>query len=161
MLGTVVWPRFLRNQVNALLKILLALLALAFVPGAHAGLAGWLTSSACSWDFIQDTGGIRISEPQEKEGKLVLPIEYDASGVIGVTRHPRKINSGLVVRKVQSTQSGDGRIVIRVFTQVEEQTSDPGRIHYADLDDFLPGAYTVYYEDAGDPTKFLGRIRVR
>ena len=145
------------------LKEIFAVLAvmLALVSQAQAGFAGWLTSRACSWNYVQDNGGVRISEPVQRDGKLVLPVEYDASGVIGVTHHATQINSGLVVRKVQSTQSGEGRIVIKIYTQVAEQNSDSGRMHYANLDDFPPGAYMVYYEDSSDPEKKLGRIQVK
>jgi len=152
--------RFYGIKLFAQKKFQLSLLVLALTVNAHAGLAGWLTSSARSWNFVQETGGIRISEPVEREGKLVLPVEYDPTGVGGVTQRPTRLNSGLVVRKIQSTRSGDNQIVIRIVTQVAEQDSDPGRIHYADLEDFPAGPYTVYYEEAGDLAKFLGRIQV-
>lgn len=142
-------------------SVVLVLLFLVATPDARAGLVGWLTSSTCSWNTVQQTGGIRIGEPLEKDGRLVLPVEYDASGVTGVTRHPTRINSGLVVRKISTSRIGNGRIIIRVVTQVAEKNSDPGRMHYADLEDFPPGAYSVYYGDADDPAKLLGKIRVK
>jgi hypothetical protein len=147
--------------VRALIKSSFLLLFVVAASDARAGLAGWLTSSACSWTTVQQTGGIRIGEPLEKDDRLVLPVEYDASGVTGVTRHPNQINSGLVVRKITASQSGNGRILIRVVTQVAEKNSDTGRMHYADLENIPPGAYTVYYGDANDPDKLLGRIRVK
>ena len=91
----------------------------------------------------------------------MLPVEYDASGVTGVTRHPNRINSGLVVRRISASRSGNGRIVVRVVTQMAEKNSDTGRMHYADLENFPPGAYSVYYGDADDPDKLLGQIRVK
>ena len=154
---------FLRKHVRWLIKfpVVLALLFLIATSDARAGLVGWLTSSACSWNTVQQTGGIRIGEPLEKEGRLVLPVEYDASGVTGVNRHPNRINSGLVVRKISTSRIGNGRIVIRVVTQVAEKSSDTGRMHYADLENFPPGAHSVYYGDADDPDKLLGQIRVK
>lgn len=128
---------------------------------AEAGLIGWLTSNARSWSYIQQTGGIRISEPVEREGRPMLPVEYDATGITGVTTRPTRTNSGLVVRKVRTDKTDGGVIVIRIVTQVAERNSDTGRFHYADLGDFSAGAYRVYYEDAGDPEKFLGTIRVK
>lgn len=142
-------------------KIVLLLFSIFLIANVEAGLVGWLTSSARSWRFIQQTGGIRISEPVERDGKLVLPVEYDATGITGVTTRPTRVNSGLVVRKVQSNKTSSREIVIRIVTQVAEHDSETGRFHYADLDDFSSGAYNVYYEDAGDPEKFLGRIRVK
>ncbi|HEY4247505.1 MAG TPA: hypothetical protein VGM64_11645 [Lacunisphaera sp.] len=144
-----------------MLKICVGLLFISAGANAHAGLVGWLTSSACSWTSVQQTGGIRIGEPLEKDGRLVLPVEYDASGVVGVTQHSNRINSALVVRKIESSLSGKGRIVIRVVTQVAEKDSETGRMHYADLDDFPPGAYAVYYGDADNADQLLGRIRVK
>ena len=141
--------------------LLLLIAVVSSVVIARAGLAGWLTSSACSWNFVQETGGIRISEPVEKDGRQLLPVEYDATGVSGVTRRPSRLNSGLAVRKVQSSRTGPGQIVIRVVTQVAEHDSDPGPMHYAELEDLSAGAYKVYYEEAGDPAKFLGLIRVK
>ena len=147
--------------MDMLIKLFIVVFFLTAGPNAWAGLVGWLTSSACSWSVVQQTGGIRIGEPLEKEGRLVLPVEYDASGVMGVTRRSDRINSGLVVRKIEASLSGNGRIVIRVVTQVAEKNSETGRMHYADLDDFPPGAYSVYYDDADDAAKLLGRIRVK
>jgi len=143
------------------IKFSFLLIFLVATSDARAGLVGWLTSAVCSWNTVQQTGGIRIGEPLEKDDRLVLPVEYDASGVSGVTRHANRINSGLVVRKVSANRSGNGRIIIRVVTQVAEKNSDTGRMHYADLENFPPGAYSVYYGDADDPDKLLGKIRVK
>ena len=161
MLGTDAYSDFLGSRVYPLLKFSFVLIFFAAgAVDARAGLIGWLTSSACTWNTIQQTGGIRIGEPLEKDGHLVLPVEYDASGVTGVTRHPNRINSALVVRKITASRKGNGRIVIKVVTQVAEKNSDTGRMHYADLENFPPGAYSIYYGDADDPDKLLGRIRV-
>lgn len=145
----------------SLIKFSFVLLFFTAAADARAGLVGWLTSSVCSWNTIQQTGGIRIGEPLQKDDRLVLPVEYDASGVTGVTRHPNRINSGLVVRRISASRSGNGRIVVRVVTQMAEKNSDTGRMHYADLENFPPGAYSVYYGDADDPDKLLGQIRVK
>jgi hypothetical protein len=147
--------------MSTAIKFLFALTLFATGSTAQAGLVGWLTSSTCSWDSVQKTGGIRIGEPLEKDGRLVLPVEYDATGVTGITRRSLQINSALVLRKIESSQSGTGRIVIRVVTQIAENDRASGRMHYADLDDFPPGAYSVYDGDANDADRFLGRIRVR
>lgn len=149
------------NVMVAWKKFTLFLIPFVFLANTHAGLVGWLTSSTRSWNFVQETGGIRISEPQEIDGKLVLPVEYDATGVSGVTQRPTRTNSGLVVRKIQTSRTNNGQLVIRIVTQIAEQDSDPGKIHYAELTDFPPGAYKVYYEDASDSEKMLGQIRVK
>lgn len=142
-------------------KIILLLIPFVLLTDAQAGLVGWLTSNTRSWSFVQQTGGIRISEPREIDGKLVLPVEYDATGVSGVTQRPTRMNSSLVVRKIQTNRTNHGQLVIRIVTQIAERDSDPGKIHYAELADLPPGAYKVYYGEAGDSEKMLGQIRVK
>ena len=88
-------------------------------------------------------------------------MEYDATGTSGVTHRPSRLNSGVVVRKIKSSRTATGQIVIRVITQVIEPDRDPGPMHYADLDEISAGEYKVYYETAGDSTKLLGTIRVK
>ena len=137
------------------------LLALTLAASAPAGVLGWLTSSSRMWEFIQQTGGIRITEPVIKQGKLVLPVEYDASGSRTITRKPTGANSGLVVRSVQARLKAGHQIVIWVVTQVAEKDSPTGWLHHAELKAIPPGTYEVYYADAGDPEKFLGKIAVK
>jgi len=141
-------------------KSALVLLALVLAASAPAGVLGWLTASSRMWPFIQQTGGIRITEPVVKHGKLVLPVEYDASGSRAITRPPTGANSGLVVRSVQARLKADHQIVIWVVTQVAEKDSPTGWLHHAELKGIPPGTYGVYYADAGDPEKFLGQVEV-
>lgn len=138
------------------------LLALACALPAPAGMVGWLTSQTRNWDFVQQTGGIRIGQPVEQDGRLVLPVEYDVTGTgSGITRRPTLINSGLAVRRLKLDRANSRQLVIQVVTQVIEQDSDPSPRHYAVLEDLTSGSYDVYYEDAGDEAKFLGQIQVR
>jgi hypothetical protein len=132
------------------MKTLLAIVLSAVLAAtAHAGIAGWFTSEVRDWQFIQQTGGIHISAPIEKDGKKVLPVDYQ----------PR-FNSGLAVRKIDLKNRGT-QIVIRVVTQVAEKGSDTAEVHYVDLSGMPTGIYEVYYETAGDPAKLLGRIEIR
>lgn len=142
-------------------KTFLLLAILAFATAASAGVVGWLTAKARNWDFVQQTGGLRIDQPVEKSGGLVLPVEYDVTGTNGVTRRATLINSGLVVRRIEASTTRNREIVLKVVTQVVEEDSDTGQRHYASLDAVSTGAYKVYYEDAGDPSKYLGKIQVR
>lgn len=142
-------------------KAALVLIALALATSAPAGVLGWLTASSRMWEFIQKSGGIKVADPVVKHGKLVLPVEYDASGSRAITRPPSGANSGLVVRSVQARLKADHQIVIWVVTQVVEKDSPTGWLHYAELKGVPPGTYTVYYADAGDPEKFLGQVAVK
>jgi hypothetical protein len=142
-------------------KTLIAILISAMLATAsRGGIAGWLTSGARDWSFIQQTGGIRIAAPLEKEGRKVLPVEYYVQGTVAVTCQPTLINSGLAVRKIELKRKG-AQLVIRVVTQVVEKGSDVGRIHYGDLADIPAGSYEVFYETAGDSAKSLGKIDIQ
>jgi hypothetical protein len=142
-------------------KTALVFLALILAASAPAGVLGWLTASSRMWPFIQQTGGIKIADPVTRHGKLVLPVEYDATGSKAITRPPTLVNSGLVVRSVQARLKADHQIVIWVVTQVAEKDSPTGWLHHAELKAVPPGSYEVYYADAGDPDKFLGKIAVK
>ena len=131
-----------------------------FTTTLHASVIGWLTSDAQDWDFVQKTGGIRISNPIKKDGKIVLPVEYDVSGLTAVTQKPTLMNSGMTVRKIELKRKGT-QIIIRVVTQVAEKGTHAGPVHYADLDDLPPGKYQVYYGTAGDAGKNLGEIEIK
>jgi len=130
-----------------MIRILAILLAFASST-AQAGIAGWLSSEARDWQFVQNSGGIRIGLPVEREGRLFLPIEYWPEG-----------NSGFAVRKVTLRREG-ARLVVLVYTQLVEKGAATGRVHYASLNGVPAGSYDVYYEGV-EPTKHLGRIEVR
>lgn len=138
------------------------LTALTAATAVTAGVVGWLTAKDCSWSFVQKTGGIRIGQTVERDGRLVLPVEYDITGTsAGVTQRPSLVNSGLVVRHIKADRTKNGRIVLMIVGQVIEEGNRPAGLHYASLEGISTGAYDVYYEDADDPDKFLGRIQVR
>jgi len=145
----------------AKMKILLIVLSLfTLVTQSDAGIIGWLTSESRDWQFIQRTGGIRIGAPIDREGTKVLPIEYDVSGLTTITRKPTALNSGLAVRKIEAVKK-DKQIILRVFTQLVEESSITGSGHYADLSDIPTGSYEVFYEVAGDKEKLLGQIEIK
>jgi len=124
---------------------------------SHATVLGWLTSQARDWEFVKRTGGIRISKPIIKDGKKVLPVEYDPSGLSTITQKPVTMNSGLVVREIKLKRKGS-QIVIRVVTHLAGEGGHAWPPHYADLDGIPTGRYQVYYESAGDAEKSLGEI---
>lgn len=143
------------------MKILLIIAALLIsTTTLHASVIGWFTSDSRDWDFVQKTGGIKISNPIKKDGKNVLPVEYDVSGLTAVTKKPTLLNSGLTVRKIELKRDG-AQIIIRVVTQVAEKGTHAGPVHYAELDDLPPGKYHVFYETAGDAAKNLGEIEIK
>jgi len=134
--------------------------ALSFAASASAGIAGWLTSEARDWQFVQQTGGLRIGAPIGKDGRKLLPIDYDVSGLTTVTCKPTAVNSGLAVRRIEAAGK-NGKIVIRMFTQVVEKGRVSGPKHFADLSGIPRGSYDVYYEIPGDPQKRLERVEIK
>lgn len=141
-----------------LARVLLATGALLLLSAtANAGPAGWASAKAADWQFIQQTGGLRLEVPVKKDGRNILPIVYHVQGTIEVTRKPTLINSGMAVRKITVEQK-DHFLVLRVITQAIEKGSDTSGRHYADLSGIPAGHYVVYYESAGDPAKRLGAI---
>lgn len=124
------------------------LLALLGAATAEAGLVGWFSSTPRDWAFIQQSGGIRIDAPIERDGKVVMPVHYWPEG-----------NSGLAVRRITLARKGS-QLAIRVVTQVVEKGSDTGQVHFVDLSSVPAGTYEVYYGTAGDPAERLGTVVV-
>jgi hypothetical protein len=147
--GRAVHARLISNLRRKTKTILVILVSLTFATTGRAGIVGWLTSEARPWQFIQQTGGIRVSAPLEKEGRTVLPVDYWPEG-----------NSGLAVRRIELKKKG-AQLVIRVVTQVVEKGSNPARVHFVNLAGVPAGSYEVYYETAGDPAKRLARIDIK
>src|SRR5262245_7945976 len=100
------------------MKRVLILAVVFATPSMHGAILGWLTSQARDWQFVQQSGGIRVGTPIEKDGRRVVPVEYWPEG-----------NSGLAVRKIDLKKHGV-QLVIRVFTQVAEKGSDTARVHH-------------------------------
>ena len=136
--------------------------ALSVAP-AEAGFIDWFLPHRADWKFVQSTGGIRILPPERANGKVRLPIMYDASGSSQITCKPSAENTGLIVDKIKVKRERS-HLVIRVLTLPVKDTGSTegmGRLHYADLTDLPPGTYDVYYANADDPAAWLGQIELK
>jgi hypothetical protein len=118
-------------------------------------------SDTRDWDYIKRTGGLRIAEPVTRDGKLFLPVEYDASGTKGAVEPPEITNTGLAVRKVDVRQKKVKYLVVRIITEPAGKGRETERMHYGRLPDLSPGTYEVYYETPGDPEKYLGNVEIK
>jgi hypothetical protein len=130
---------------------------------ARADVLDWFLPHSADWKFIQSTGGLRILPPQIIDGKMLLPVLYDASGLSQITCKPSALNSGIVVDKIKVRRSSDV-LVIRVSTCLRKDmgsTEGAGHIHYADLSGIPPGTYQVFYGRANDPYTILGQIDIK
>jgi hypothetical protein len=142
------------------IRVFLAVALLAVAVPAHAGIVGWATTQSRSWEYIQQTGGIRIGSPMARDGKAVLPVEYDVSGLSTITCKPAVQNSGLAVRRVELKRK-DTQLVLQVYSQLAENGGATGTRHYVDLSGIPAGRYEVFYGVAGDPGSRLGQIEIR
>ncbi len=138
---------------------------LALIAGIILGFSACSTfrywsAQPVDWQFIQRAGGIRIGEPVTKEGKVLLPVECDLSGLQEITTQPTQMNSALVVQKVNARRVG-AVIILQVISQLLEKGEAVETVHYADLSDIPAGTYEVYYERAGVTEQHLGQITLR
>jgi hypothetical protein len=128
----------------------------------HAGVLDWFFPTTADWKFIQSTGGMAILKPEFSEGKKVLPILYDASGMSEITGKPTRLNSGLVVHSIKITRKGT-TLIVSLKTCLRKDlgsTEGAGRVHYADLSKIPKGAYQIVYGKENDPATVLGEILV-
>ena len=72
------------------------------------------TAKHADWSFIQDVGGLDVSEPEYKSGYgWYLPVRCDVSGLQSITTKPKLVNSGLAAKEVKAMVK-DNRIQIWV-----------------------------------------------
>ena len=130
---------------------------------SSAGVLDWFFPKNADWNFIRATGGLAILNPQVSDGKVVLPVLYDASGTTAVTCRPTRVASGLVVDSVKVVRDGPN-LVLRLKTCMRKDvgsTEGAGRVHYADLSGIPKGTYPIFYGRANDPAAALGQIQIR
>lgn len=124
-------------------------LSIVLAAPAQAGLVGWLTSETRDWEFVESSGGIRVSTPIEIDGKRYLPVEYWPEG-----------HSGIEVRKISLVRKGL-MLAIRITTQLASKDSTEKKTHLVELSGISPGTYRLYYGKIHKPQKFLGLIEVK
>lgn len=131
--------------------IFIFLTTLTCISSCDAGLAGFLTQKRQDWKFIQAVGGMKISVEKKR-----LVVSCDVSGLKNVTKKPTIMNSGIGVRKLKCTRSGN-IIKLTVVTSVFEKgmTSDCGSV---DISSYPPGSYSVIYLNPDRTTQPLGVI---
>lgn len=124
---------------------------------AHAGIAGWVTARTVDWEFIQKTGGLRVHDPILREGRVLLPIEYDPSGTITVTQKPTLVNSGLMVRKIKAKWKGQ-LLMLEVVVSVIEKDARPARMHYIEIKSSWRKTFPVAYGILSNQAVHLGEF---
>lgn len=121
--------------------------------------SGFLDESR-NWQFIQDTGGMRIENPVREGDKLLLPVEYSITGLREVTCEPRMMNSGLVIRKIKVTRKGDNLILLVISGIPDDVHKNSGPMSYVDISSVPEGTYKVFYQNENYSDRYLGSITI-
>jgi hypothetical protein len=130
-----------------------------------------LFSSVCfaeerDWSFIQAVGGLAIGEPYRENGRLILPLHCDVSGLAEITVKPTLLNSALAFESVHLERHGTS-IFLKVSTTIATQKHPKATCENVELGELPGGRYSVFYGEA--PSSFnsheqvvkLGEIEIR
>jgi len=112
-----------------------------------------------SWEDIQKSGGMRIGFLVEKNGRLVIPVEYDITGREKVTIEPTRKDRELMIEDILVERQGQN-IILKVRGTLAVLVNGRTDLHYANLTGTPAGKYNVYYETA-DPEKLLGKVEIK
>jgi hypothetical protein len=138
---------------------LLLAIGILFTPASQAGVFGWLTADEKTWASIQATGGLKIAEPVQHDGKWFLPVEYDPHGARAVTRRPTTLQSAPHACKVKILRKGE-RLHLIVITSLASMDEKLDYMHEASLRDIPAGRYEVFYGRKSIPAQALGTILI-
>jgi hypothetical protein len=111
------------------------------------------------WVDVQSSGGIRIGYLEEKNGKLMLPIQYDITGHEKITVVPTRTNHELMIEDILVRRQNDN-IILTIRGAPALLVAKRADVHYANLPELPTGTYNVYYEDIAI-NKFLGKVEVK
>ena len=115
-------------------------------------LALVLFASGCfaeerDWSFIQAVGGLVIGEPYLENGRLILPLRCDVSGLAKITVKPTILNSALAVEGVHLERNGTC-IFLKVSTTIASQKHPKATCESVELGELPAGLYSVFYGEA-------------
>ncbi|GEM_PF-833046 len=132
--------------MTRLWSIVLFLLMVSIPPNTtSSGIPDSFTTKYADWSFIQDVGGIEVSEPEYITGKgWYLPVRCDVSGLQSVTTKPRLVNSGLASKEVKASVK-DNRIQIWVICCVASDNSPDSTARGVFVRGIREGFYQVEY----------------
>lgn len=122
-----------------------------------SGLLGFLSASTQTWRDVEATGGIEVMQPVVRDRRLMLPVNYDVSGLRWITCKPTAMNSGQGVWEVRARVRGQA-IWVTVLVCLHAPEFPAGGVHYAKLSGVGPGKYTVYYGEPGDRSHPIGSV---
>jgi hypothetical protein len=118
----------------------LAVLGL-FMPRSAAAFV-----SEQDWQYVQSVGGMRLGQPQQKEGNWTVPVEIDVTGSRPITTQPTAQHPGLVCAGIQA-EPHDAEIYLTLFTSYPWLGADKGGgCQPIVLGHLTTGHYTLYYK---------------
>lgn len=143
------------------MKALNLLLITSFlVSFSSAGVLDFLSRKRASWEFIQKTGGIEISDFEYKGSLPVMTLKYDVTGMTPVTRKPELLNSGIVVSSVRANVNGRN-IYIEIYTSTPSRKATNKVTHEVELNVNRPGDYKVFYGNGNQADQRIGTISLK
>lgn len=108
--------------------------------------------------FIEDRGGLALTETYRKNNRWWLGVECNVSGIKTISETPRTLHSGLAWSKSVATVEDD-RIYLTVFTAVQGPQAPSANCGDAPLARVERKVYPVYYVDPDEQTHLLGNVR--
>lgn len=133
----------------------LRLVAFALLTGVGAA------AELRDWKFVQSVGGLKVGPARRlQDGRVLLPIHCDVSGLRAITRRPTTLNSGLrcLPPRVE-VRTGESIIYLTIRTGPATggaKASSPP----ADLGQAMPGEYALRYRDPNGRSRRLRQITV-
>jgi hypothetical protein len=110
------------------------------------------------WSFVTDVGGLEVRTPVQSNGRWLLPVRADVSGLQAITNKPTIMNSALVCTAVKAEVKGSD-IFLVLETSVAFGTATSS-CPDADLGQLAGGSYNVWYGTLQAKRISLGTVRV-
>lgn len=110
--------------------------------------------------YIEDRGGLRLTEPYKKNNRWWLALECNVSGIKKITVTPKTIHSGLAWSKSVANVD-ENRIYLSIYTAMQGPRAPSAACGDAPLAHAPGGVYQVYYLDPDETTHSLGTVELR
>ena len=147
-------------RLGAKRRNVVAMAVMVFAVAGCTAFAVWATRSQRDWQFVQSVGGIAVGTPYRiDDGRVLLPIDFDVSGLRAITTQPTLMNSAMnCAAPLVDVRSQV--IAITVRTELADKGGYGPGCPDADLGDLAAGRYAVVYGSPDGSEHPLGTIEV-
>jgi hypothetical protein len=128
-------------------KIHIFIISIILIPSVALcfSLTDIFTANHLDWDFIQNVGGLEVSDPEYKLGEgWYLPVKCDVSGLQFITTKPTALNSTLATKGVKA-QVKDNKIQIWVISCLVSKNHPNPVTRGVQLKNIKNGKYQIEY----------------